>query len=255
MTSGDSKNVLIVEEGVPDALVESETNSDSNLERVSLAALSEYEGKATLVTLLMKDPHLFLGQLDAPTIILEKILKPEGTLVLKSEVLDHEIASKLSQQLKWLGYIDITLTSNSVCARKDKFEIGESVKLNFGSIKSTAAPSAWKVSADDNDESDLIDDEGLLDEEDLKKPDPESLRVCGTTGKRKACKDCSCGLAEELAGEEKAKALAAGAGKSSCGNCYLGDAFRCAACPYLGTPAFKPGEKIQLSDAMLEPDL
>lgn len=176
-----------------------------------------------------------------------KVLKPNGILVIKNA----SNADNLLSQLKISGFVGVVKNGEEVTSSKPNFEIGSSAKLSFAG-KKVETSSVWKI---DNDlDDDVIDPDTLLDDDDLKKPEPESLRVCGTTGKRKACKDCSCGLAEELGNEAKPKILE-NAPKSSCGSCYLGDAFRCASCPYLGMPAFKPGEKIQLAGNQLQSDI
>ncbi|XP_023946533.1 anamorsin homolog [Bicyclus anynana] len=170
--------------------------------------------------------------------LLIKLLKPSGKVILK-DTLD------ISSELKLNGFLNVTKSEENVfTAEKPKFEVGAKVFLK---LNNKSKPAVWKLedtvedawAANTNDDE-IIDSDVLLDEDDLKKPDQQSLRVCATTGKRKACADCSCGLAEELRGETKETP------KSSCGSCYLGDAFRCATCPYLGMPAFKPGEKVML---------
>jgi len=39
-----------------------------------------------------------------------------------------------------------------------------------------------------------------------------------------------------------------------CAQCGLGDAFRCAGCPYRGLPSFAPGQKIELPADFLTAD-
>lgn len=76
---------------------------------------------------------------------------------------------------------------------------------------------------------------------------------CST--KKKACADCNCGrkeLEEEVGAEEAKKKLEEGGVRSSCGSCYLGDAFRCGTCAYTGQPAFKPGEMVTLKEEKVE---
>ncbi|OWB75807.1 hypothetical protein B5S31_g5802 [[Candida] boidinii] len=166
---------------------------------------------------------------------------------------------------------------------------------------------------DDDDELDMndnnrgskrgnnnIDENDLIDDEFLNKPMviPVQCKIdlaSGSTKKRrKACKDCTCGLKEQEEEEErKQKSLQDTVlsklvnsateeaikieerikrreesklgskikfnendlteidftikGKTGgCNSCSLGDAFRCDSCPFLGLPAFKPGQIISL---------
>ncbi|XP_037820684.1 anamorsin homolog [Lucilia sericata] len=181
-----------------------------------------------------------------------QLLKPKGKLHLLTFVGSSE---SLSQELKLSGFINTQVTDATITTEKPGYETGSAVKLSFAKKPTTKPAAVWKIDGDEEVEEDLINEDDLLDEEDKKKPDPESLRVCGTTGKRKACKDCSCGLAEELEAEKSKTKVETQNAKSSCGSCYLGDAFRCSTCPYLGMPAFKPGEKVQLAGNLLNSDI
>ena len=97
-------------------------------------------------------------------------------------------------------------------------------------------------------DDDMVDEDDLLTEEDKATKTKEAGGGCAT--RKKACKDCSCGRAElEAAGKEvKPEDLTGG-----CGSCPKGDAFRCATCPFLGKPAWKPGQKVELDS--LEDDI
>ncbi|RMZ92043.1 hypothetical protein DV736_g700, partial [Chaetothyriales sp. CBS 134916] len=147
----------------------------------------------------------------------------------------------------------------------------ESVPLRF--VKQNGVPAGvgfddgtdTAAAADEDDE--LIDEDTLLDEEDMARPVKVPAACKPNARRRRACKDCTCGLAEKIAGEDQAmRAKADSALQSlkldandlsevdftvkgkvgSCGNCSLGDAFRCDGCPYIGLPAFKPGEEVRL---------
>ncbi|XP_034033037.1 anamorsin [Thalassophryne amazonica] len=194
---------------------------------------------------------------------LKSALKLSGFMSVL-ELQKSELSPEVSNSIRTAtGYHGNTLSKVRISASKPNFEVGSSsqIKLSFGKQKSKPEKPVldpntvqlWTLSASDinDDDVDLVDSDALLDEEDLKKPDPASLRVnaCGGSTKKKACKNCTCGLAEELeAKENKTSDLP----KSACGSCYLGDAFRCASCPYLGMPAFKPGEKIVLDNTVMD---
>lgn len=121
-----------------------------------------------------------------------------------------------------------------------------------------------------------VNNDEFIEEDDLVREDEYvsdgiTMITCGKskTKRKRACKDCSCGLKEiedqEIDNVRKQQELVVkfteddlteidftieGKKIGGCGSCSLGDAFRCSGCPYLGLPAFKPGQPINLNSIL-----
>ena len=86
-------------------------------------------------------------------------------------------------------YMNVQFKSifSQVQATKPNHEVGASRLLSFAKPAApvSTAPKAdvWTLEDIEDDTVELMDDSELLNEEDLVKPDPASLRVCGTTGR------------------------------------------------------------------------
>uniref|UniRef100_A0A0N5AYM2 Fe-S cluster assembly protein DRE2 n=1 Tax=Syphacia muris TaxID=451379 RepID=A0A0N5AYM2_9BILA len=154
----------------------------------------------------------------------------------------------IKKELLFVGFInfeDIGRVDEATClyySEKPNFSIDHTVLLNL-----PKAPKVWNLEDDA-----LIDDNTLLSEDDLKKPSAKDLKLdCGSSvegTRRRPCKNCTCGLADEF--KAKNATFAKSGIVSNCKNCALGDAFRCSNCPYLGMPPFKTDEtgRIKLPD-------
>ncbi|TFK55888.1 DUF689-domain-containing protein [Heliocybe sulcata] len=222
---------------------------------------------------------------------LHRGLEPLGTLHVLN--LADSFAS-LPSELTLAGFSVLSSLPNegTIIAQKPAHSIAQPLGLNKSTAPAPAAPAfslrrkadpdrksakkaLWTLNAPSTP---TIDAEKLLTPADRERPVPTCEPfVNGAPRRKKACKNCTCGLAEleeeelanskvvmldgkmdgqaiEVEQSERDRLLAAAAAApkatSSCGSCFLGDAFRCESCPYRGLPAFKPGEKVEIDFGM-----
>lgn len=178
-----------------------------------------------------------------------RVLKAGGSLHV---AIPQSSAADLRKDLLLAGFVDVKESQQSeqllLVASKPEWVAGASAPLPFLKKKKESGAAAagakkWALLADEEEVPRIsapavtIDQDALLARDPVAKPAAKAAPDCGTSAgpTRKACKNCSCGLAElEASGQADAAAP-----KSSCGSCGLGDAFRCASCPFLGQPPFK----------------
>eukprot|EP00471_Norrisiella_sphaerica_P006693 CAMPEP_0184492232 /NCGR_PEP_ID=MMETSP0113_2-20130426/22659_1 /TAXON_ID=91329 /ORGANISM="Norrisiella sphaerica, Strain BC52" /LENGTH=140 /DNA_ID=CAMNT_0026876913 /DNA_START=534 /DNA_END=956 /DNA_ORIENTATION=- len=112
----------------------------------------------------------------------------------------------------------------------------------------------WDDVADNNEDADALEqEEGLVDDS---LPQVSVPTQSAPSRPRRACKNCVCGRADGTNAEKSTVKIMDDSGQllppkeGGCGSCTLGDAFRCAGCPYRGQPPFKvvEGNVVKLGD-------
>jgi anamorsin len=244
------------------------------------------DGATTLTSSTYASVHIILTQTEYFSLLpnisllfaqLLSGLSPLGTLhILNISEFDH---SPLTSALTLSGFTLLNTTFSTLIAQKPAHSASGALRLlNRKKTDPAKKKALWAVSPN-APSTPSIDPDALLTDADKARPVPTCEPVSASAPRRKrACKNCTCGLAELEAeelknskvvlldgqidgkavevnqGEEKDRliqaAKAAPKATSSCGNCFLGDAFRCDSCPYLGLPAFKPGEKVEIDFGM-----
>lgn len=211
----------------------------------------------------------------------------------KTTVGDIEAPKKMLPVFKKLAspkMSSVGLTDTSASNTDEETEEASSMKRKLEETKLTYFSDS--DASDSEDDSNHHDNE-IINENELIKDTtdyglivPKKCELPNGKKRRRACKDCTCGLKEleeqeensqrtlqeSLLGqmaqlatleaikiEEKLKKsikfnedelaeidFTVEGKTGGCGSCALGDAFRCDGCPYLGLPPFKPGEAITI---------
>ncbi|KAI0324949.1 DUF689-domain-containing protein [Cubamyces sp. BRFM 1775] len=208
-------------------------------------------------------------------------LEPLGTVHILN--LDSALPN-LPSELTLAGFTVLSASQDgALIAQKPAHSAASSVSLKSAALplrkkadpeRKASKKALWTLNAPSTPS---IDAESLLTEADRQRPEACEPVAGAAPRRKKACKNCTCGLAEieaemlaqskvvlldgsqdgqamEVSQSEKARLMAAAAAApkatSSCGKCFLGDAFRCSSCPYRGLPMFKPGEKVEIDFGM-----
>lgn len=207
------------------------------------------------------DEAIIIGSVPSDDLLAQlfRLLKSNCSLWIKGSLSQNVDTNSLQLDLKIQGFknivsnLDQELAEQSICCVKPSWEVGTSSGIANVVKTAESKTSAWKFAASDLADDDLIDENELVDDiiVDAKPADCGVDAPTGVPGKKRACKNCSCGLKEIEMEAEKSGVVLADVPKSGCGSCAKGDAFRCAGCPFLGKPAFEPGnEKLILSIGM-----
>ena len=242
-----------------------------NMESIEATLRSTHDSSSSSDHLSPKTLRAFFDALQ-PRGRLDVIFKEEGSPKSSSAMMQSEVSKALVLE----GFEDVVVDATKVSGRKPEWVRGVKFSLREKKTKKTKKgegkeSSSVSLLAWEEDDDETIDEDALLTEKDKAKPTAEG----GCPPTRKPCKDCTCGRKEEEEMKENATPATPGTTssvvkmdlendpndrtfKSACGNCALGDAFRCAGCPYLGQPAFKENDgegKVVMLDDLGKVDL